>query len=225
MHIENLYLLCIEKPVQKQKIEEYIINNNMDSESVTRTAIKLCDNVMFSYGDYICENQKEPLPEELSTYGLVELFDILLKYGLDANLVICDDGINYKNVIQELQYIDDGDIGAKILRNILSKNGYPNFLIDGHDFFEEFDSDFIFDIQMDLYPYKWQVDVVFRFWLVLIGFGGKIKNGVCPVKTQNNFRVENFIEFENYDYKIERKSNDWTMHIFNKETQKIVATM
>ena len=78
---------------------------------------------------------------------------------------------------------------------------------------------------MGLYPKKWQADNAFRFWLVLMGFGGVINGGKCPVHSCENFEVEFFREFENFDYKIIYKENDFELQIFNIETGNIVATV
>ena len=114
--------------------------------------------------------------------------------------MICDDGINYENILQEIFYIDNDDLSAKILRNILLKGGSPNIKIDDIPFFENIDADFIIDIEMDNYPYKWQLDQAFNFWLVLVGFGGVIKGGRLPVTMQGDYKPEIFIEFEKFDY-------------------------
>ena len=47
-HIDGLYELCKEQPFDTEKIKRYIQNNNMNSEAVTRAALKLCDHGMFS---------------------------------------------------------------------------------------------------------------------------------------------------------------------------------
>ena len=222
-HIDSLFELCQQQPFDTKKIENYIQNNKLNSEIITRTALKLCDYGFCSYGDYIYENGKEPMPQELPTYNFEVLFNILIENGLDASLVICDDGVNYENILQSLQYLDDGDLNARILRNILSKNGTPNVLIDNIPLFEEIDTDFIFDIDMGTYYYKWQVDNAFKFWLVLIGFGGVLKDGKLPVKMQGNNKPDIFKKFENFDYRIIRDKSDFELQIIDTKTNVIVA--
>ena len=222
-HIESLFELCKEKPFCEDKIKKYILDNQMNSEAVTRTALKLCDYGFCSYSDYLYENEEEPLPENLRTYNWENLFNILIENGLDANLVICDDNINSKNVLQKIKYFDDGDLGARILRNILNNGGNPNIIIDNMNLFEEIDSDLMLDILMDLYHHKWQLDKAWKFWLVMVGFGGTINNGLCPVEMCDGFQPEIFKNFEKYDYTIKWLEKDFEMQIFNKETKKIVG--
>ncbi len=224
-HIDGLYELCKEQPFDTEKIKKYIQNNNMNSEAVTRAALKLCDHGMFSYSDYIYQNEKEPQPEELSTYNWELLFNVLIDNGLDANLVTCDDGHNYENILQSVLYFDDGDLSARLLRNILSKGGTPNVVIDNTPFFVEVDADFIIDIDMGLYPHKWQVDNAFRSWLVLIGFDGIIKDGKLPIKMRDGFAPHIFKEFERFDYRITHTEKDFELEIIEKETGTVVATV
>lgn len=222
-YIDDLFKICKKQPFDIEKIDNYIQNNKLNSEIITRTALKLCDYGFCAYGDYIYENGKEPMPQELPTYNWEVLFDVLIENGLDASLVVCDDGVNYENILQSLQYLDDGDLNARILRNILSKNGNPNLLIGNIPLFEEIDADFIFDIDMGTYYYKWQVDNAFRFWLVLIGFGGVIKDGKLSVKMQGNNKPDIFKTFEKFDYHIIRKENDFELQIIDMETNTVVA--
>lgn len=220
---EKLFELCAEQPFDKEKIKIFISDNKMNCEEVTRTALKLCDHGFCSYSDYLYEYEKEPLPEELETYNWESLFDILIDSGLDANLVICDDGINHENILQSLQYLDNGDLSARILRNILNNNGNPNILIDGSSLFSDIDSDLMIDIRMSLYHHKWQLDNAWRYWLVMVGFGGIKTDGPCPVEMCNGLQADIFKEFEKYDYRIKRSEEDFEMEIFDKETNMVVA--
>ena len=223
--IDGLFELCKEQPFDVQKIQNYISSNQMTSEEVTRATLKLCEYGYWSYSDYFFVKNKEPQPEELPTYNWESLFDILIDNGLDPNLVVCDDGVNYENVLESLQHFDDGDLGARIARNILSKGGTPNVMIDHTSLFEDVDIDFIMDVNMELYPYKWQVDVVFCFWLVLVGFGGVVKDGELPVTMRENYTPDIFKEFEKFTYNIIREKDDFELQIIEKETNTIVATV
>jgi len=213
--INSLVQLCKEQPFNIEKIETYILENKLNSEEITRAAIEVCEFGMFSYGDFRFDQHREPAPQELATYNWEQLFNIFIDNGLDANLVICADGINYENILQSIQHFDDGDLGARVLRNILAKGGNPNILIDNYPFFAEVDSDFIIDVQMGLYPEKWQVDNAFRFWLVLMGFGGVLKDGKCPVNLCAGNTIDAFKEFEKFDYKIIYKENDFELQIID----------
>lgn len=223
--IDGLFELCKEQPFDTEKIQGFIASNNMNSEEVTRAALKLCDYGMFSYSDYLYEYEKEPQPNDLRTYNWELLFNILIDNGLDANLVICDDGRNFENILQSVKYFDDADLAARVLRNILSKGFSPNIVIDDIPFFEDVDDNFIMDIDMGLYPHKWQVDNAFRFWLVLIGYGGVIKGDKIPVDMCENYSPQIFREFEKFDYNIIYANNDFELKIIEKETNNLVATV
>ena len=223
--IEDLFEICKEQPFDVKKIQAFITENNMNSEEITRAAIKLCDYGMFSYDDYLYEYEKEPQPGDLRTYNWEKLFNVLIDNGLDANLVLCDDGINHENILQSVKYFDDGDLGARVLRNILSKGFSPNILIDDMSFFEDVDADLIMDIDMGLYPHKWQLDNAVRFWLVLVGFGGVIKDDKLPVNMCENYSPQIFREFERFDYEIIYAEKDFELRIIEKETGNLVATV
>lgn len=222
--IDGLLALCEKQPFDVKEIEAFIRENKMNSEEITRTAIRLADDGFCSYGDYLYTYEKEPLPGELITYNWEALFNVLIENGLDANMVFCDDGMNYENILQSVMYFDDGDLSARVARNILRHTGTPNVIIDGRPFFEEVNLDFIWDMEMRLYYYKWQEDNIFRFWLVLMGFGGVTENGKLSVTLYENMSPERFREFEKFDYRTIYKDNDFELQIIDKATGKVVAT-
>lgn len=223
--IDGLVELCKEQPFDIEKIECFITSNNMNSEEVTRAALKLCDYGMFSYSDYLYMYEKEPQPSDLCTYNWELLFNVLIDNGLDANLVICDDGINRENILQSIEDLDDSDLGARVLRNILSKGFSPNVVINNMPFFEEIDSNLILDIEMRLYPHIWQLDKAIRFWLVLVGFGGVINGDKLSVNMCGNYSPQIFKEFERFDYELIYAKDDFELRIIEKETSILVATV
>lgn len=221
--IDGLFEVCKEQPFDVKKIQSFITENNMNSEEITRVALKLCDYGMFSYSDYLYEYEKEPQPSDLRTYKWEQLFNILIDNGLDANLVICDDERNHENILHSIMHFDDGDLSARVLRNILSRGFSPNILIENTSFFEEVDCNLIMDIDMGLYPHKWQLDNAIRFWMVLVGFGGVIKDNKLPVNMCENYSPHIFREFEKFDYDIIYTENDFELRIIEKDTNNIVA--
>lgn len=225
VRIMELTKLCLERPFSTEKIRSYISQNNMDSEEVTRAALEICEHGAFSVKEFIYQNERNPQPEELVTYNWEELFNVLLSNGLDADLVICDDGRNYENILQSIRFLDDGDLNARIARNILLLQGTPNIIIDGETLFGEVDGNLMIDINLGLYPKKWMLDNAFRFWLVLVGFGGLIIDGRSPVNMCDGYQVEIFRAFEKFDYRITYNTKEFDMEIFEKETGTIVATV
>ena len=221
--VVGLVELCSVNALDYAKIEEYITSHALTSKEITYAAIRLCDQATLEIKDFVCTKERFPNEDELLTAGWVDLFDIFIRHGLDATLVFCEDGINYENIIQELRYIDNGDTAPVILRNILTVGGDPNIKIDGRSFFEELDFDVIFDV-VELND-KRLFDIQFRYWLVMMGFGGYIKEHVCPVKMTSGYSQEIFQEFEKFDYRIEFIPKGWIMHIFNKKSGIEVAVL
>lgn len=222
---EMLVSICKEETFDAERAERYIKENRLTGEEVTRCAVRLCDEIGYERVDFVWANGREPEEEELTARNLAEIFRVFIDNGLDPNLVICDDGVNYENIMQSLLCVDYKNYGAEILRSLLRAGGDPNVLIDGRSLFEEADIDFVIDVEMELYPYKWQMDNAFACWLVLMGFGGKVKNMDCPVNMQNGYKTEIFRDFEKFDYRIIRSENDFTMEIFFRETGEPAAIL
>jgi len=221
--IKNLYELCIKQPFDVEQIRAYICNHNIDRESITRVAIKLCEYVEFEYAEYIDRYNVEPRPEEMKSYNWDKLFEVLVESGLDANIVLKNADSTEDNILNSLRYIDNKDIGPRILKTILEKNGTPNVMISGMLFFADVDDDLIFDIGWQLYSDKWREELAFNFWLVNVGFGGKKFDGDCPVEMKAGHSVEELKEFYNYTYKVYRNENDVCISILSKENGEEVA--
>ena len=225
--IETLVQLCLEQPFCVEKIQKHITENKMDSEAVTRAAIRLCDEALGAYADFVYINSREPQPQELITYNWETLFDVLLTNGLDSNLVICDDGKECDNIILALENLDVDGLNARIARNILSHGGTPNIPIENDTtVFQEIDGDLVIDINLGLYPRKWMLDRAVKFWMVLVGFGGRIVDGRSPVEMQSGYSHEILKDFEKFDYKILYEGRrEFDMHIIDKESGDVVAIL
>lgn len=221
-YVASLIEMCAVKQPELAKINEYICANRLTAEAVTYAAIKICEKGAFERTEFEWINGREPNEDELLTGNWVALFDVFIKHGLDANMVFTEDS-EYDNIMWELRNLQNGDIGPTVLRNLLQKGGDPNIKIDGLSFFEYVDHDVLFDVEEQ--EDKRLFDIQFRFWLVLMGFGGYINDHQCPVKMAEGHDQSIFKDFEKFDYRIEYGQSDWTMRIFCKETGAEVATL
>ena len=215
----KLFEICNKHNADLLQVEQLIIDMKLTSEEITRTAIKLADanTLEIHQCDYT---------DELVTANWVELFKIFIKYGLMPNYIYTDDDMNQYNIIQEMRYIDNGDIAPTIMRMLMECGGNPNLEVGGVPFFASLDFDIAFDVTG--LNNKRLFDIEFKIWLVLMGFGGYIKNHECPVKMKNGYSVEIFKNFEDFDYTIDminQAEEKWVMHIYNKSTNEEIATM
>ncbi|MBR6513575.1 MAG: hypothetical protein IKT46_01950 [Clostridia bacterium] len=109
------------------------------------------------------------------------------------------------------------------MRKLLECGGDPNINIDGEHWFSYVDFKIVFDV-VELNN-KRLFDIEFKVWLVMMGYGGYIKDHECPVKMNTGYTPEIFKRFEDFDYRIEHIPNDWIMHIYRKSNGEEVATL
>lgn len=215
---KELIEICTKKPADIAEIKSNIQTNNLTTEEITRSAIKLCDKYGCAKMEFIYHNNRQPLPEELPTFRFEEIFDVFIEAGIDINLIICDNGTDNENLIDELQYIDDGYLSARILRKLLTKYGKPDFEIDNHNIAFNVCENFIFDANNRLYSDAMAEDIVFRFILVLLGFGCYDR-----LRMQNGCKTEILRDFENFSYKVISDDNSVALHITENKTGTLVA--
>jgi len=221
--IDNLVALCVAKQPNVEAVDTYIFANQLTAEEVTYAAIKVCEKAEFEISEYIYRFEHWPSKKELLTNNWVALFDVFIGHGLDANMVFPADGPDEENIMWSLHTIQNGDIAPTILRNLLEKNGDPNTKVMGDNFFQDIDWDLLWDVREG--TDQWLFDIHFHIWLVLMGFGGYINDHQCPVKMAEGYEQSIFKEFEKFGCTIEHRKQDWTMHIFYKETGIEVATL
>lgn len=222
---QPLYDLCIRQPFDPDAIAACIRDNQLDGAAVTRTALALC-----AYGEDGChaftqQHHREPAPEERRTYRWEALFDLLADHGLDITLTFTDEEGSEDTLLFALNYLDDGDLGARIARNLLRRGGTPNLPFEGSTLFRERDLHFCLGVLCNVFESKQTLDRDFAYWLMLLGFGGVDEEGACPVTMHHGRTPEVFREFENYSYCYTHRVEDFTLHIYEKATGLVVATL
>lgn len=221
--INKLFELCNKLNPNLAEIEQYIISSKATPEEITHASIRLAEENTSEIHGFDYTEKTKPSPEDLITTNWGNLFDLFIKYGLLPNLIFTTDGINYYNIMTAIRYIDNGDIAPIIMRKLMECGGNPNLKINGEEFFSEIDFNIVFDVVEQ--ENKRLFDIEFKLWLVMMGYGGYIKDHECPVKMKKGYTQEIFKDFEDFDYTIERIPKDWIMHIFRKDSGEEVATV
>lgn len=204
--------LCNRPEMNIDEIDCFLKECRLSPEEITVMAHRVGEHFSYDLSPH------DLLTEEDIETKLTEIFDVFLKHGLLPNLIV-----ENRAVLQEIRYIYYGNAVPVIARMLMEHGGDPNLRVDGETIFEELDFDIIFDVTE--LENKKLFDAEFKLWLVMIGYGGKIKNGISPVELKNGYRAEMFKQFERFDYRIEFLGKDWIMYIFNKENGEVAAVL
>ena len=218
-----LFALCARTSIDLSSIEAYIRRHALGGVELTRVALKLLDEYQFEWEDYAWEHEKEPRPEELVSTNWVALFDLLLRCGLQPNLVLQDDEHRACwNVMDDLLFVANGDIAPRVMRMMMERGGDPNLEISGEALFEKLDFDIWFDM-VEMQEMMWKFDIEFKCWLVLISYGGGGSDENRPLDMQNGYRVEDLREFERFDYVLDFSGKTRALRVVCKESGKVAA--
>lgn len=221
--IQKLFELCNKTDVNLKEVENFIISSNATSEEITRTAIKLADENSLEIINFEHFEERSPTPDELVSSNFIELFDLFIRYGLLPNYIYSDERATGYNIMEQIQFIDNGDIAPIILRKLMEIGGNPNLVVENKTVFHNADFDVVFDAVNTDNTHMYETEV--KVWLVLMGYGGVLDDGRCPVEMKEGYSVEIFREFEKFNFKIEFGDKDWTMYIYDKSTKEVVATL
>ena len=220
---QGLLGICARTDIDLGAVESYIQQRALDGVEITRVALELLDQYQFEIEDYVWENEKEPCPEELVSTNWVALFDLLLRLGLQPNLVLQDDEHRACwNVMENFLFVANGDIAPRIMRMMMEHGGDPNLEISDESLFEKLDSDIWFDM-VEMQEMMWKFDIEFKIWLVLISYGGSLKGGICPLDMKAGYRVEDLRAFEKFDYVLDFSGKTRALRVTCKENGEVAA--
>lgn len=200
------YLLSLlkELPPDYNKIENELKINSYTSEEVTTVACFFAESCFIECREFEEEHNRNPLDEELHSTYLYDVCKLLLKYGLDPNMVVGEKHSEC-NIMNELIYVDKAYVGADTLRLMFENGGNPYNECDGFSLYHDFETKIWFDITENYAEqdfYKDMFDCVFHSYLVLQGFTADDENPE-QIKFKNH---------EQYTYKLVKKdNNNWDL--------------
>lgn len=166
---EYLYSLLNSLPPDLEEIDEELKGKNYSPEEITLATCEFCKECFSEYTDFIDEYNREPLEHESHSSYVYNICKLLLKYGLDPNLVLGEKH-SETNIMHELYWITKPYVAADTLRLLLAHGGNPKLIFDDEPFYNMVDFDIWFDIANGYYVepfYKIKFDCRFHFWLVL----------------------------------------------------------
>lgn len=211
-NIEKLFSLLMGLPPSFVDIENELKNNDYTSEEITLVACKFAENCFCESRDFEDEHGRKPDVEEVHSSYIYSVCKLLLKYGLNPNLVVGDEN-NQTNIIYELRYVEHKYVAAETVRMLLENGGSTHIVVNGVSVFDELDYDVVFDV-VEL-ENKSMFDAEFKLWLMMIGYGAKMSDGKSPLEIKEGYDISKFRYFENYSYSIEFVEHDWFLHIFD----------
>ncbi len=217
---EYILSMLMEMPPDFEKIEQELKKQDYTTEEITLAACKFAEECQFE-GEY-CREKNTKIRRKMKRHSpyLYKACELLLKYGLDPNLVL-GERLSETNIMHELLWIDNGSVAAETLKLLLDNGGDLKLKVDDETLFEFVDFDIIYYVSECVDKEKY--DSRFKMWILMIGYGALAGKGVCPVKLINQYPVENFKDFEKFTYKIVTSNNDWIMYIYDKEKNDLVA--
>lgn len=207
-------------PPDLDTIDQLIGQSTLTKEELAYLACCLGDQCFGEYGDALNPEVKTITLDHMNSNFLVPSLKLLLKHGLDPNTVSDD-----RNVMWALRFADAPYVGANALKLLLEAGGDANHYIpaEGEGLF----SSVSFDVSYDYDEYDALELHLVHQWLLLMAYGGCYSDGTIPLKMSTGYDVTIFKDFQNYDFHISRRSDewgDWTMKIFDVHTNKCVAT-
>ena len=219
---EPIFNLLSENPLSLRKIEEFLRNNYVSNNALTYAIIKHIDENCFTpqtlddgeYG-YNLKKAKE------HCNGLYDLIKLLLKYGLDPDLLLADHFGNEYNLISSLSYINEGKIAAQTLRILMESGAKGNVVVHDKPIIDDLNFDIAYTYEN--YP-NLAYDYRIYFFLVLIAFGCVLDNGICPITMCNGYKIEYLKNIEDITLNTIRKDNSIEIQIIDDLTKITVAS-
>ena len=184
--------------------------------------------------------------EKPSVFYLPEILSLFLEFGMNPNDLVGPEH-DPSNIMFLFIYMDYDNYAAKCMTILFDHGGDPNLVVDIDSVFSDAAFDVWFHANEGYHRSALRHEV--PLWLVLIGYGGRFRDGSLSVAMQNDYSPEIFKDYDKFDWYIEwageavpshipddseydrctgleqQKGEDpWKMYIFDKETGRVVAT-
>jgi len=218
---EKLVDALINLPLKFDILTEMLKKNNYTVEELTTAACEYIFECRDERRYFELDNRRKPKDDELHVTYLCEVFSLLLKYGLDINYFTKEDGNVQNIVIETFRNLRENDITINAIRLLLeNRKEHPC----NTEVFESIYTMF-FDHLIEA-GYSELTETRFKIWIMMIGYGGKLKNGEMPVNLINGFNFIQFRKCENFKFKVEILSNkEFALQIIKSDSEEIVATV
>lgn len=170
----------------------------------------------------VCCSEPAFIPNILSS-NMPQVFDLLLKYGLDPNAV-CEG----ETVLSCVSSVYNEYIAADTLALLMEHGGNPSLVVSGESLSDRID----FDIMFGAFEQENRriYDSIVHCWFVLLGY----RDNACCDKSLDifarrrlecrlpDFKLEDLKHHRNYYYglsNVHSRGEDWSLHIFDKRTR------
>lgn len=215
MEVEQAKRLFSQIPPDWHGIDNLLQRVAFSSEELAVMAVHVASDCFCEYRDTLADAAGAVAADALHSHYLVQSLRVLLSHGLDPNTV-CDD---CENVLWDIQYVDAPGVAAAAMRLLLENGGNPNhaFQEEPETLFEHVD----FAVSYDAYTHDY-LHVV-QCLLLLMAYGGRLRNGTVPITMLGGHDVRIFKDVERFSYTIEQPQeqgvcNCRIMHIYDTET-------
>ena len=210
---QKLYDMLFTREFDIERLKVELDSGAYSADDVNLAALQYVDDCMWNLADMeipedSCECDYciprafgEIVPGQESSH-MLEAVAVLLEYGLDPNKIYrkyyTPDHYSEYNIMSELAWISNGYLAADTLVLLLEHGGNPNLFVDG----DNLEGEAAFRLQLDLFEMKDRAtyDALVHYWMVLVGYGAKLKDGSEPVDRCQNFDTANLKKHRNYYY-------------------------
>lgn len=213
----EIYALFRETPPDWEAVEQCLLRSSFTPKELAEIAYELsfdCIGETMGGQGKMTQLHGPYLPQSLQ---------LLLDHGMDPNGLSAD---NDDNMLWNLQYVDAPDAGAASMRLLLENGADPNHVCTGdpETLFESVDACVTIDMHYDML-----LPSAVQCWMVLMAYGGKLKNGREPLELLNGFDTHCFIHFEDYRYELvyppESRSQEPDLLIYDRISGEMVARL
>ena len=216
-------------PTDLNAIEKLLQKKQYSKEVLSKAGFAFADACWEQTTNYeeehFYELNSEPLKRisNLCSTYMPQIFELLLRYGLDPNENDGEDSLMCK-----VSFVCNEYVAADTLALLFDYGADPFMCVGGENLFDQIDFDVIFDsVNQEV---RGRYDSLVHCWFVLLGyFGNQYKDKeVVTVFSDNNY-FENIKEFEINDLKQHRdfyfglsktpwRGENWSLHIFSRKT-------
>ena len=226
---DELLKFLMEHSSDLPAIDRFLKGQSYSRDTISRAGYDYAETCCYECIDYKDDHFEEfwyseskVIPGLIST-NMPQVFELLLKYGLDPNAV-CDG----ETVIGCTASVYNGYVAADTLALLMEHGGDPHISVDGECLFDQID----FAVMFDAFEQgnRKFYDATVHCWFVLLGYSDNQRQGKELVTVFSkrrsecnleDFKLSDLKNHRNYTFGISNvpgRGENWSLHIIDKRT-------
>ena len=165
---------CISAGADASAVKKYIEENSLCTREITYAAYLLTQRYQCELASFVYEKRRAPDVGELVSDGFLELFKLLLGFGLEQGLdyISSDGGVSEESILLSVLSLDNRDASLDTAELLLESGFDPEYRLPDYSVAEQIERELL-DVALAFNEDPFTVESAAYTFLFLYAYGGE----------------------------------------------------